>query len=99
MLEVTLLGTGGTMPLKNRWLSACLIKHMGHSVLIDCGEGTQIALKLSENKFKPIDIICITHFHADHISGLPGFLLSMSNEGRTEPVTIIGGAGLKKIVI
>ena len=43
MLEVTLLGTGGTMPLKNRWLSACLIKHMGHSVLIDCGEGTQIA--------------------------------------------------------
>ncbi len=98
MLEVTLLGTGGTMPLKNRWLSACLIKHMGHSVLIDCGEGTQIALKHSENKFKPIDIICITHFHADHISGLPGFLLSMSNEGRTEPVTVIGGAGLKKVV-
>ena len=98
MLEVTLLGTGGTMPLKNRWLSSCLIRHMGHSILIDCGEGTQIALKHSENKFKPIDIICITHFHADHISGLPGFLLSMSNEGRTEPVTIIGPAGLKKVV-
>ncbi len=98
MLEVTLLGTGGTMPLKDRWLSSCLIKHMGHSILIDCGEGTQIALKHSENKFKPIDIICITHFHADHISGLPGFLLSMSNEGRDEPVTIIGPAGLKKVV-
>ena len=98
MLEVTLLGTGGTMPLKNRWLSSCLIKHMGHSILIDCGEGTQIALKHSENKFKPIDIICITHFHADHISGLPGFLLSMSNEGRTEPVTVIGPVGLKKVV-
>ncbi len=98
MLEVTLLGTGGTMPLKNRWLSSCLIKHMGHSILIDCGEGTQIALKHSENKFKPIDIICLTHFHADHVSGLPGFLLSMSNEGRTEPVTIIGPTGLKKVI-
>lgn len=98
MLDVTLLGTGGMMPLKNRWLSSCLIKHMGHSILIDCGEGTQIALKQSENKFKPIDMICITHFHADHISGLPGFLLSMSNEGRTEPVTMIGPVGLKRVV-
>lgn len=98
MFEVTLLGTGGTMPLKNRWLSSCLIKYMGHSILIDCGEGTQIALKHSENKFKPIDIICITHFHADHISGLPGFLLSMSNEGRENPVTIIGPEGLKRVV-
>lgn len=98
MLEVTLLGTGGTMPLKNRWLSSCLLKHMGHSILIDCGEGTQIALKHSGNKFKPIDIICLTHFHADHVSGLPGFLLSMSNEGRTEPVTIIGPTGLKKVI-
>ncbi len=98
MLDVILLGTGGTMPLKNRWLSSCLVKYMGHSVLFDCGEGTQIALKQSENKFKPIDILCITHFHADHISGLPGFLLSMSNEGRCEPVTIIGPVGLKRVV-
>ncbi len=98
MLDVTLLGTGGMMPLKNRWLSSCLLRHMGHSILIDCGEGTQIALKQAEHKFKPIDVICITHFHADHISGLPGFLLSMSNEGRTEPVTMIGPVGLKRVV-
>lgn len=98
MVKVTLLGTGGTMPLKNRWLSSCLISTNGHSILIDCGEGTQIALKQTENKFKPIDVICITHFHADHISGLPGFLLSMSNEGREEPITIIGVPGLKKVV-
>ena len=98
MLDVTLLGTGGTMPLKNRWLSSCLITANGHSILIDCGEGTQIALKKTSNKFKPIDTICFTHFHADHISGLPGFFLSMGNEGRTEPVTLIGVKGLEYVV-
>ncbi len=98
MLEITLLGTGGTLPLKDRWLSSCLLNSEGHSVLIDCGEGTQIALKKTSNKFKPIDSILFTHFHADHISGLPGFLLSMGNEGRSEPVNIVGIKGLKHIV-
>ena len=98
MLKVTLLGTGGTMPLKNRWLSSCLVTYNGHSILIDCGEGTQIACKCTGNKFKPIDVICITHFHADHISGLPGLLLTMSNEGRTEPVTVIGPRGIERYV-
>ncbi len=95
MLNVTLLGTGGTMPLKNRWLSSCLLSSNGHSVLIDCGEGTQIALKAAGHKFKSIDVICISHFHADHISGIPGFLLTMSNEGRTKPVTFIGPKGIE----
>ena len=98
MIRVTLLGTGGTMPLKNRWLSSGLLSVFGHSVLIDCGEGTQIALKWAGQKSKPIDVICFTHFHADHISGLPGFLLTMSNEGRTEPLTMIGPVGLETIV-
>lgn len=95
MLNVTLLGTGGTMPLKNRWLSSCLLSSNGHSVLIDCGEGTQIALKSAGKKCKPIDVICISHFHADHISGIPGFLLTMSNEGRTAPITFIGPKGIE----
>ena len=98
MLHVTLLGTSGMMPLKNRWLSSCLLNTNGHSVLVDCGEGTQIAMKCAGVRFKPIDIICITHFHADHISGLPGFLLTLCSEGRTEPVTIIGPAGLSRVV-
>ena len=98
MIDVTLLGTGGMLPKKNRWLSSCLISCAGHSILIDCGEGTQIALKYAQKKTKPIDLICITHFHADHISGLPGFLLSMGNEGRTEPVTIAGPSGIEKVV-
>ncbi len=98
MMNITLLGTGGTMPLKNRWLSSCLIACNGHSILTDCGEGTQIALRWAGQKSKPIDVMCFTHFHADHISGLPGFLLTMSNEGRTEPLTMVGPVGLEKYV-
>ncbi len=98
MLNVTMLGTGGMMPLKKRWLTSCIINSEGHSILVDCGEGTQIALKNTACKFKPIDVICITHFHADHISGLPGFLLSMGNEGREEPVTIVGPRGIEQVV-
>lgn len=98
MLDVVLLGTGGTMPLKNRWLTSCLLRHEGQSVLIDCGEGTQIALKCAGRSVQRLDLLCITHFHADHISGLPGLLLSMGLEGRTEPLTICGPAGLQRTV-
>lgn len=98
MLDVTLLGCGGMMPLKNRWLTSCLLHCEGRSVLVDCGEGTQIAMKMIGARFKPIDLICFTHYHADHISGLPGLLLSMGNEGREEPVTFAGPKGLEQIV-
>ncbi|MDO5396946.1 MAG: ribonuclease Z [bacterium] len=98
MLDVCLLGTGGTMPLKNRWLTSALFRSAGKSLMIDCGEGTQIAMKHSGFTFKPLGVLCITHFHADHISGLPGLLLSMGNEGRQEPLTIIGPRGLTRVV-
>lgn len=98
MLDVCLLGTGGMMPLPKRYLTALLTRCNGSSLLIDCGEGTQVALRESGWSFNPIDTICITHFHGDHISGLPGLLLSMGNAERTEPVTIIGPKGLEKVV-
>lgn len=63
-----------------------------------CGEGTQIAIREKGWSFRPIDIICITHFHGDHISGLPGILLAMSNSDRTEPLTMIGPKGLERVV-
>ena len=98
MLDVCLLGTGGMMPLPRRWLTAALMRYNGSSLLIDCGEGTQIAIKEKGWTFKPIDVICFTHYHADHISGLPGLLLTMGNAERTEPLTMIGPKGLERVV-
>lgn len=98
MIEVCLLGTGGMMPLPNRWLTSMMLRYNGHSILIDCGEGTQVALKEKGWSPKPIDVICFTHFHADHISGLPGMLLTMGNAERTEPLLIIGPKYVEKVV-
>ncbi len=98
MLDVCLLGTGGMMPLPYRWLTSMMARYNGKSILIDCGEGTQIAMKEKGWSPKPIDIICFTHYHADHISGLPGMLLTMGNAERTEPLLMIGPKGLSRVV-
>jgi ribonuclease Z len=98
MIDVCLLGTGGMMPLPNRLLTALFVRYNGKCVLIDCGEATQIAMKKCGLSAKPIDIICFTHFHADHISGLPGMLLTMGNAERTEPLLIVGPKGVERIV-
>lgn len=98
MLDVCLLGTGGMMPLPKRWLTSLMCRYNGSNILIDCGEGTQVAIKQKGWTFKPIDVICVTHYHADHISGLPGLLLTMGNAERKEPLTMIGPRGLERVV-
>ena len=98
MIDVALLGTGGMMPMPERFLSSMLLRINGRLILVDCGEGTQVTLKMLGWGFKAIDTICFTHYHADHISGLPGMLLTIGNSGRTEPVKLIGPPGLKKVV-
>lgn len=98
MLDVCLLGTGGMMPLPHRALTSLMVRYNGSSMLIDCGEGTQVAIKKQGWSFKPIDVICFTHFHADHISGLPGLLLTIGNAERTEPVWMVGPKRLEKVV-
>lgn len=86
------------MPLPYRWLTSLMTRYNGSSLLIDCGEGTQIAMKQKGWSAKPIDTICFTHYHADHISGLPGLLLTMGNAERTEPLTLVGPRGLERVV-
>lgn len=98
MIDVCLLGTGGMMPLPYRALTSLMVRYNGMNVLIDCGEGTQVSIKQQSWSVKPIDVICFTHFHADHISGLPGLLLTLGNADRTEPITMIGPKRLEKIV-
>ena len=79
MLELCLLGCGGMMPLPYRKLTSLMARYNGNSILIDCGEGTQVGIKEKGWSFKPIEVICFTHYHADHISGLPGLLLTLGN--------------------
>lgn len=96
MINVTLIGTGGMVPLPERFLASCLIEYNGRSILIDCGEGTQISLHKGKLSMSRIDTILITHCHADHVSGLPGLLLTIGNQGRVKPLDIIAPRGSTK---
>src|SRR5712691_5990113 len=94
MLDLALVGTGGMMPLPTRWLSSVLVRYGPHLVLFDCGEGTQISLRFIGWGIKNIDLVLISHVHGDHVTGLPGLLLTQGNAGRTEPLQIVGPSGL-----
>jgi ribonuclease Z len=98
MIDVCLLGTGGMMPMPDRWLSSLLIRSGGHTFVIDCGEGTQISWKMSGWGFIQTDGIILTHRHADHTAGLPGILYTLSHSMRTDPVTVYGPLGTEPLV-
>ncbi len=98
MLDVCLLGCAGMMPLPRRRLTALMTRYNGSSLLIDCGEGTQVGVREQGWSVHDLDTICFTHYHADHISGLPGLLLTLGNADRTDPVLMIGPKGLQRVV-
>ena len=97
-LEVFSLGTGGMMPLPGRFLTSMLIRRDGDLFLFDCGEGTQVSLKMLSLKWKKINAIFISHMHADHVTGLPGMLMLSSQVDRTDPLYIFGPDRLKEYV-
>ena len=98
MIDVTLLGCGGVMPLPGRALTSLFVRYNGNAILIDCGEGTQIELRRNKLKYSQIDTILITHFHGDHVCGITGLLLSFGLDGRTAPLKIYGPKGLTEII-
>lgn len=98
ILDICLLGCGGMMPLEERYLTSLMVRYNGHCLLIDCGEGTQLAIRKCGWGFKAIDAILFTHFHADHIAGLPGLLLTIGNSDRIKPLFIYGPPGIRSIV-
>lgn len=97
MLQITLLGTGGTQPLPARALAAMAVTTCGQTVLLDCGEGTQTALRRCGINIYRIAAVLLTHYHGDHILGLPGLLQTLASLNRTEPLSIYGPPGLQAI--
>ncbi len=95
MIKIQALGTGSGKPTLGRSASCTALFHQGKLILFDCGEGTQVQLSRSDFRPGAVHVICITHFHGDHINGLPGFLGTLHMNQRTEPLTVIGPKGLK----
>lgn len=96
MINITLLGTSALVPLPNRALTSVQLVCGGHSILFDCGEGTQSAARKANVSLMKTDIIALTHYHGDHIFGLPGLLQTMNMMGRKEILYIIGPKGIEK---
>ena len=94
MIDLVLLGCGGNVPIPNRNLSSLFINYKGKKILIDCGEGTQVSMRMKNCGFKDVDLILITHLHGDHIIGLIGLLSTMGNSGKVDDLTIVGPRGI-----
>ena len=98
MVELTMLGCGGTQPLPGRALAALWLQVAGSGLLFDCGEGTQAAARRWGCSLYKLDAILLTHYHGDHIFGLPGLLQTQGALGRTAPVTVAGPPGLRALL-
>lgn len=98
MVQVTLLGSGATRPLPHRALAALWLQVGGRGLLFDCGEGTQVSAQRFGASLYKLDTLLLTHYHGDHLFGLPGLLQSMAALGRTEPVTVAGPPGLDGVL-
>jgi ribonuclease Z len=95
-LSVTFLGTGGSVPSARRSTASVLVARGGERLLFDCGEGTQRQMQRSLGLVQA-DEIYLTHYHADHVLGLPGLLKTYDLTDRQVPLTIYGPAGLKEL--
>ncbi len=95
-LEVTFLGTGASVPSARRSTAAVLVARGGDRLLFDCGEGTQRQMQRSLG-LTQVDEIYLTHFHADHMLGLPGLLKTYDLTDREAPLRVFGPPGLKEL--
>lgn len=96
MITVTLLGTGALSPTPERALAVTALTVSGRTLLADCGEGTQIAMRRHHISPLRIDVIALTHYHGDHILGLPGLMQTMFQEQRRTPLLIVGPGNVRE---
>ncbi len=98
MMEVLFLGTGCMQPTKARNHSGILLSCGKENILLDCGEGTQRQMRIAGVKPAKITRIFLSHFHGDHVFGLPGLLSTMGADKPEKKVIIYGPPGAKKFV-
>ena len=97
-MRIVFLGTSSMVPTKERNHSSILISYGSENILVDCGEGTQRQLKIAGIKLAKITRILISHWHGDHVLGLPGLVQSMSSSGFNKTLNIYGPKGTKKLI-
>ncbi|PWH81430.1 ribonuclease Z [Brumimicrobium oceani] len=96
---VTILGSGAAVPTLSRGTTSQFVNCQQRSILIDCGEGTQIQMRKFKVKFQGLQVILISHLHGDHIFGLAGLISTMQLLGRKEAITIVGPIGIKEFLL
>lgn len=97
-IKVTLLGTSGQIPSANRNHTAILLTYEGENILVDCGEGTQRQFRKSRLNPCKLTKILITHWHGDHVFGIPGVLSTLALQGYNKTLQIYGPKGTKEFM-
>jgi len=97
-MEITFLGTSAMVPTKERNLSSFILIYKGEGILFDCGEGTQRQLKITGIKPTKVTKIMISHWHGDHVLGLPGLIQTLGSAEYNDTLEIYGPEGTKQFI-
>ncbi len=97
-MECILLGSGGMMPMPHRLLTSLAVRHNGRIILFDAGEGTQLGWKKARLGYRALQMIAVSHLHADHCLGIPGLMMLRAQMSDPDPLTIVGPPGIEEFV-
>ena len=98
MFQVTVLGSGASLPTLQRQTTAVAVQRGGDLYLLDCGEGTQLQWRRAGLRFSKLRAICISHLHGDHVNGVVGLLQTLSLNGREEGLQLLGPPGIQGLI-